>query len=81
MMVSLAQEQLHEINSYSIFMWLQKISWSQCLLNTEHFSCLLIFRTFKQVSCQAPICPVCMIYQETSLNRDISLWHAILSGK
>lgn len=60
----------------------QKLSSGQCLLNTGHFSCLLIFRTFpQQASLQAPICNVCMTYQETSLKRDISLRHGILSGK
>lgn len=63
-------------------MWPQELILAQCLLHTEYFSCLLIFRTFpQQASLQAPTCNVCMIYQETSLKRDISLWHGILSGK
>lgn len=82
MMDSLAQEQLHDINNYSTFMWLQKLSLSQYLLDIQYLYYFLIFRNFpQQVSHQALICTVCMIYQETSLKRDISLWHRIRSGK
>jgi len=61
------QEKLHDASSYFAFMWPQKLSLAQSLLSTEHFPGFSSFRTLpQQASLQAPICNVCMLYQEAS---------------